>query len=139
MTHEQHHIRRFDGVLDAFELVGVERCPTTHGCAALHVPHLCPSAERCCSCSGPCGLPVGGSGPRAQAQLMIRDGLGLAHQVESKKPGRQRQLGRLHNDSGRAGGLMTAAPALIALVAPAVDQPVLLALTVGATETIRPA
>ena len=26
MTHEQHHIRRFDGVLDAFEIVGVERC-----------------------------------------------------------------------------------------------------------------
>ena len=34
---------------------------------------------------------------------------------------------------------MTAAPALIALVAPAMDQPVLLALTAGATETIRPA
>ena len=34
---------------------------------------------------------------------------------------------------------MTAAPALIALVAPAMDQPVFLALTAGATETIRPA
>ena len=34
---------------------------------------------------------------------------------------------------------MTAAPALIALVAPAMDQPVLLALTAGTTETIRPA
>lgn len=30
-------------------------------------------------------------------------------------------------------------PALIALVAPAMDQPVLLVLTAGATETIRPA
>ena len=27
MTHEQNHIRRLDGLLDAFELVGVERCP----------------------------------------------------------------------------------------------------------------
>ena len=34
---------------------------------------------------------------------------------------------------------MAAAPALIALVAPAMDQSVLLALTAGATETIRPA
>ena len=34
---------------------------------------------------------------------------------------------------------MMAAPALIALVAPAMDQPVLLALTAGTTETIRPA
>ena len=34
---------------------------------------------------------------------------------------------------------MTAVPALIALVAPAMDQPVLLALTAGAMETIRPA
>ncbi len=34
---------------------------------------------------------------------------------------------------------MAAAPALIALVAPAMDQSILLALTAGATETIRPA
>ena len=34
---------------------------------------------------------------------------------------------------------MTAAPALIAHVAPAMDQPVLLALTAGGTETLRPA
>ena len=34
---------------------------------------------------------------------------------------------------------MAAAPALIALVAPAMDQSVLLAITAGATETIRPA
>ena len=34
---------------------------------------------------------------------------------------------------------MAAAPALIVLVAPAMDQSVLLALTAGATETIRPA
>ncbi len=34
---------------------------------------------------------------------------------------------------------MAAAPALIAVVAPAMDQSVLLALTAGATETIRPA
>ena len=34
---------------------------------------------------------------------------------------------------------MAAAPALITLVATAMDQPVLLALTAGATETIRPA
>jgi len=34
---------------------------------------------------------------------------------------------------------MTTAPALIALVAPANDEPVLLALTTWATETIRPA
>jgi hypothetical protein len=53
--------------------------------------------------------------------------------------GGQRQLGRLQDGSGRECGLMTAAPALIALVAPAMDQPVFLALTAGATETIRPA
>ena len=41
--------------------------------------------------------------------------------------------------SGREGGLMTAAPALIAHVAPAMDQPVLLALTAVVTETLRPA
>jgi len=52
--------------------------------------------------------------------------------------GGQRQLGRLQDGSGRECGLMTAAPALIALVAPAMDQPVLLALTAGTTETIRP-
>jgi hypothetical protein len=34
---------------------------------------------------------------------------------------------------------MTSAPALIALVAPAMDQPVLPAVTAGTTETIRPA
>ena len=34
---------------------------------------------------------------------------------------------------------MTAAPALIAHVAPAMDQPVLLALTAVVTETLRPA
>ena len=49
------------------------------------------------------------------------------------------RLGRLQDGSGREGGLMAAAPALIALVAPAMDQSVLLAITAGATETIRPA
>lgn len=34
---------------------------------------------------------------------------------------------------------MTADPALTELVAPAMDQPVFLALTAGATETVRPA
>jgi hypothetical protein len=34
---------------------------------------------------------------------------------------------------------MTAAPALIALVAPAVDEPLLLSITTRTTETIRPA
>jgi len=33
---------------------------------------------------------------------------------------------------------MPAAPGLIVLVAPAIDQPVLLALTAGASETIMP-
>lgn len=39
----------------------------------------------------------------------------------------------------REGGLMAADPALIAIVAPAMDQPELLAFTAGATEPLRPA
>ena len=48
-------------------------------------------------------------------------------------------LGRLQDCAGREGGLMTAASALVALVPPAMDEPVILALTTVATETIRPA
>jgi hypothetical protein len=50
-------------LLDPYELVGAERCPTT----PLHVPHLCLPGERCRSGDGEWGSPVGGSGPRAQA------------------------------------------------------------------------
>lgn len=48
-------------------------------------------------------------------------------------------LGGLHDRAGREGGLMAAGTALIALKPPAIDKPMLAALTTRISEPIGPA
>ena len=63
----------------------------------------------------------------------------LANHIESKEPGGQRQLGRLHDCSGCEGGLMTTVAALITLELPAVDEATIMAIATWETEPSRPA
>ena len=59
--------------------------------------------------------------------------------VEGQEPSCERQLGGLHDRACREGGLMTAGTALIALKPPAIDKPMLVALTTRTPEPIGPA
>jgi len=83
----------------------------------------------------------GGVVVHAQVAAELQRGdarLGLADQVKGQKPGRQRQLGGLHDRAGRERGLMSAAAALIALEPTAIDQPMLLSIAAGTAKPIRP-
>ena len=59
----------------------------------------------------------------------------LANHIESKEPGGQRQLGRLHDRSGCEGGLITAVSALITLEPPAADEATIMAIATWANGT----
>ena len=66
-------------------------------------------------------------------------GFGLPDQIESLKPSGERQLGGLHDRTGRERGLMTAGSALIALEPAPINQAMILASAARTTKTIGPA
>ena len=74
------------------------------------------------------------------AELQREDpDFGLADQVDGQEPSDQWEFGGLHDRAGREGGLNAAGRALIALEPPALDQPMLVALTTRTPEPIWPA
>lgn len=65
---------------------------------------------------------------------MKRSHFGLVNQIEGQKPSGERKFCGLNDRAGREGGLMVAAAALIALEPPAIDEPMLVAITAPRTE-----
>lgn len=84
------------------------------------------------------------SGGVAHAELALerqrrQPGLGLADEVDGKKPGRQRQLGVLHQAAGRQRGLMPTGVALEQLASPVADHVMIGGLAARATKHVGPA